>query len=119
MKFPNVGGLLSRGGNVFLESPASGSPQLAGPGLDGVGEIFAPSGCKKCLMTGYTGRRALFELLEVTDPLRDTILKEPTITKIRSLLEQGLFTTLQEFGAQLVAQGETSMDEIDRVAGSE
>ncbi len=100
-------------------TPTPSQNMKMGRGLDGVGEIFAPSGCKKCLMTGYTGRRALFELLEVTDPLRDTVLKEPTISKIRGLLEQGLFTTLQEFGAQLVAQGETSMDEIDRVAGSE
>jgi flagellar basal-body rod protein FlgG len=38
-RFPNSGGLLARGGNVFMESPASGQPQLSTAGLDGVGEI--------------------------------------------------------------------------------
>lgn len=38
-RFPNAGGLMARGGNVFLESAASGQPQLGQPGLDGLGEI--------------------------------------------------------------------------------
>ncbi len=38
-RFPNAGGLMARGGNVFLQSPASGQPQLSTPGLDGLGEI--------------------------------------------------------------------------------
>jgi flagellar basal-body rod protein FlgG len=40
-KFPNSGGLSSRGGNVFMESPASGNPQLTNPGLEGIGEVAA------------------------------------------------------------------------------
>jgi general secretion pathway protein E len=87
--------------------------------LDGVGRIFAPTGCKRCLRTGFMGRRALFELLEVTDSMRDIVLKTPTIQGIRGIAEQGLFTTLQQYGFQLVAQGATSIDEIDRVSGSE
>jgi len=37
-RFPNAAGLEARGGNMFAESPASGVPLLAQPGLDGVGE---------------------------------------------------------------------------------
>jgi flagellar basal-body rod protein FlgG len=37
-RFPNAGGLDSRGGNVFAESPASGTPILGNPGLEGMGE---------------------------------------------------------------------------------
>ena len=37
-RFPNAAGLTSRGGNIFGESPASGSPLLGTPGLDGIGE---------------------------------------------------------------------------------
>jgi general secretion pathway protein E len=87
--------------------------------LDGVPRIYAPTGCKRCLRTGFIGRRALFELLEVNDATRDVVLKTPTIQGIREIANQGLFMTLQQFGFHLVAQGITSMDEIDRVSGSE
>ena len=51
--------------------------------------------------------------------MRDVVIKAPTIQGILEIANQGLFTTLQQFGYQLVARGITSMDEIDRVAGSE
>jgi len=90
-----------------------------GASLGGVPEIYVPTGCKKCLRTGFVGRRALFELLEVTDAMRDLIMKTPTIQGIREIAKQGLFTSLEGYGFQLVADGETTFDEIDRVAGSE
>ncbi len=40
-KFPNPSGLRARGGNIFLESPASGAPVQATPGTEGIGEIAA------------------------------------------------------------------------------
>lgn len=90
-----------------------------GAALSGVPQIYVPTGCRRCLRTGYIGRRALFELLEVTNPMRDVILKSPTIQGIRDVAEQGLFTSLQQYGYQLVAQGVTAMEEVDRVSGSE
>jgi general secretion pathway protein E len=87
--------------------------------LEGVPKIFAPVGCKRCLRTGFLGRRAIFELLEFNEYMRDVVLKEPTIQGIHSIARQGLFMTLQEFGFQIVAQGETSWEEVERVAGSE
>ncbi len=90
-----------------------------GASLGGVPEIFVPTGCKKCLRTGFVGRRALFELLEVSDTMRDLIMKTPTIKGIREIANQGLFTSLEGYGFQLVAEGKTTFDEIDRVAGSE
>jgi len=87
--------------------------------LDGVGQIYVPTGCKQCLRTGYIGRRALFELLDFDQQMRDCVLENPTIHKIHSIAKQGLFMTLQQFGFQLVAQGTTSFDEVDRVAGTE
>jgi len=90
-----------------------------GTAVGGLPYIHAPVGCKRCLRTGYIGRRALFELLEFNDRMRDVVLKTPTISGIREVADQGLFVTLQQFGFQLVAQGATSMEEVDRVSGSE
>ncbi|MDX2017632.1 MAG: ATPase, T2SS/T4P/T4SS family, partial [Planctomycetota bacterium] len=85
--------------------------------IQGKTEMWVPTGCGRCLRTGYRGRRALFELLDFNDELRDVVLKEPTITAMKKVIEQGLFTTLAQFGWKMVAEGQTSLDEIDRVAG--
>ncbi len=90
-----------------------------GKALSGVPKIYIPIGCKRCLGTGFHGRRALFEPLDFNQQMRDVVLETPTIQKIHEIAQQGLFMTLQQFGFQLVAQGVTSFDEIERVAGSE
>jgi len=85
----------------------------------GVPEVFVPVGCRRCLRTGFVGRRAIFELLDFTDDMRDVVLNNPSIKRLRGMAEQGLFQTLQSSGYQLVSQGVTSMDEVERVSGSE
>ena len=102
-----------------LVRPTSAQTLRMGKVGEGLGAIHVPSGCPACLQTGYFGRRALLELLEFSEPLRDVVLKRPTIGDIRSVLNQGHFVTLQQFGFQLVAQGATSLEEIDRVAGGD
>ncbi|MEE2719369.1 MAG: ATPase, T2SS/T4P/T4SS family [Planctomycetota bacterium] len=100
-------------------TPTPAQNMKMGQSLGGVPEIFVPTGCKQCLRTGFIGRRALFELLEVTDAMRDVIMKTPTIQGIRQIAKQGLFTSLEEYGFHLVSEGETTFEEIDRVAGTE
>ena len=87
--------------------------------MEGVPEIYVPTGCKHCLRTGFIGRRAVFELLDFNDQMRDVVLASPTIQRIHEIAKQGLFMTLQQCGFKLVAQGITSFDEIDRVSGSD
>ncbi len=87
--------------------------------MEGVPRIYVPTACKRCLKTGFIGRRAIFELLDFNDAMRDIVLKKPTIQGIREIAEQGLFMSLQQFGYQLVAQGATSIEEVDRVASSD
>jgi len=86
--------------------------------LGGKTKVYGPVGCERCLRTGYAGRRAIFELLDVDDDLRDVILNKPTIQAMKKVIEQGLFTTLQQSGWKLVAMGETSVEEVDRVASA-
>jgi len=94
-----------------------GQATRLGKHLQGKGQVYGAIGCGRCLRTGYRGRRALFELLDFNDELRDIVLKEPSITAMKRVIEQGLFSTLQQFGWRLVADGVTSLDEVDRVAG--
>lgn len=81
-------------------------------------ELYISTGCPKCLRTGYRGRRALFELLDFSDELRDIVLKDPSINAMKKIIEQGHFTTLSQFGWKLAAEGVTSLEEVDRVSAA-
>jgi len=81
--------------------------------------MYEPVGCKKCLGSGYTGRRAIFELLDVKKQVGDAIHGSPTIVDLRNAVKGKDFQTLRHNGYSLVAQGETTFDEVDRVIGVE
>lgn len=85
---------------------------------EGAKQVYTPVGCSQCLRTGYRGRTAVLELLDFNDDLRDVILTKPSINAIKQVIEQGLFTTLQQAGWQLAARGVTSLEEVDRVVGN-
>jgi len=104
--------------NCKRERPVKpGEATRLGRFLGGRTCISEPIGCMRCLATGYRGRRAIFELLDVNDELRDVILSEPSINAMKRVIESGLFTTLAQHGWRLVADGVTSLEEVDRVAG--
>ncbi|TVQ82704.1 MAG: FHA domain-containing protein, partial [Phycisphaeraceae bacterium] len=86
--------------------------------IEGKSHVYAAVGCPKCLRTGFHGRRALFEMLEFTDELRDIVLNNPTINALRTSIETGLFTSLRQSGWLLAAQGVTPLEEVDRVTAS-
>jgi general secretion pathway protein E len=88
-----------------------------GKHLQGKTQMMVATGCAKCLRTGYRGRKALFELLDFTDELRDVVLREPTIQAMKKVIEQGHFTTLAQYGWRLVSDGVTTLEEVDHVAG--
>ena len=96
-------------------------PQVMKMGRFGTGlsKIYFPAGCPKCLNTGYHGRMGVYELLTTNAELRDVILKQPTMQELRKAINMELFNSLRESGYRLVAEGVTSLDEIDRVMGAE
>lgn len=95
-----------------------GQQSKIGRFLEGKSEVYTATGCKHCLMTGFVGRRAIFEMLDFNDELRDIVLRDPTIKAMRRAIEKGVFTTLQQAGWRLAAAGVTSLEEVERVVGS-
>lgn len=81
--------------------------------------IYEATGCVRCLGTGYFGRRALFELLETNDRLKDVMLKKPTLLALKAAVKGPGFVTLRADGYRLIAQGVTTSSEVDRVIGLE
>ena len=77
--------------------------------------VFEPNGCDKCSRTGYRGRRALFEVLDVDEDIEGAIVRRENATQIRNLsLSKGM-KTLREDGWAKVFAGVTSIKEILRV----
>ena len=77
--------------------------------------VYEPNGCDKCSRTGYKGRRALFEVLDVDEDIEGAIVRRENATQIRNLsLSKGM-KTLREDGWAKVFKGVTSVKEIIRV----
>ena len=77
--------------------------------------VFEPVGCDGCSRTGYKGRRALFEVLEVDEEIEGSIVRRENATQIRNLsLAKGM-KTLRQDGWAKAFKGVTSVKEIMRV----
>jgi len=75
------------------------------------------TGCPACGHTGYHGRAAVHEMLDITSELADT-LRHQDYTKFKKLaLAQEQFTPLLENSLILAEQGVTSIDEVIRISG--
>lgn len=89
-----------------------------GAALEGVTEIYRANGCARCLNTGFAGRRGVFELLVINEAIRELIMHKPTPGQIYEALAGTNFTRLLQSGYKLVAEGLTTIDEIERVVGT-
>ena len=71
-------------------------------------------GCVKCGGSGYRGRIGLYELMLVTDDLKDLILRKASTTEISRVAAGEGMTRLREDGLMKVAQGVTTIEEVLR-----
>lgn len=71
--------------------------------------------CPSCQGIGYKGRTGIFELLVVTDAMREILVKEPKIDLLKKAARAAKQRSLQEEGIVLVAKGATSLPELMRV----
>ncbi len=71
--------------------------------------------CENCGAAGYRGRTGMFEFLEMTDGMRQVVAAKPDAASIRSQMKKDKMVTLQQDGLRLVAEGRTSLEELQRV----
>ena len=71
--------------------------------------------CQECEGIGYLGRTGMFELLTVSDKVREVLIKQPKLDLVRKASRLTGMRTLQEEGIVLVAKGITSLQELMRV----
>jgi general secretion pathway protein E len=75
----------------------------------------AGPGCPHCRGTGYRGRRAVTEILVLDDALREMIVAREPVRALKQAARERGTRTLREAGLALVAAGDTSLDELNRV----
>lgn len=78
-------------------------------------ELFRGSGCRLCRETGYAGLTGLFELVGITDKIREMILAEKSETELKAEAYLHGYRPLFESGLELVSKGITTLDEVLKV----
>ncbi len=79
------------------------------------GKIYRARGCHECMETGFSGRIAIFEILLIDDELKNAVLINPDSNTLKEKALRNGLVTLRMDGADKVAKGITSIDEVLRV----
>src|SRR6266852_2680187 len=89
--------------------------------LTGVGktQFYKGRGCAMCNFTGQKGRVAIYEVMPISQELRDMILKGGAATDIRTLAQAQGMKTLRQAGLLKVLEGVTTVEEVLRVTVAE
>jgi type IV pilus assembly protein PilB len=78
------------------------------------GDFARGAGCNFCSQTGYLDRIGVYELMPITEPLRELILERASHEDLRKLARAEGMRTLQEEAAALVQAGVTTVPEVLR-----
>ena len=79
-------------------------------------KVYKPVGCLECRNTGYMRRTGLIEMLVMTDAMRALVGQQGDIVKMRSQAARDGLKSLRLSGAQKIANGLTTMDEVLKAA---
>jgi type IV pilus assembly protein PilB len=78
-------------------------------------KIFKGAGCSKCNQTGYKGRMAIYEALDISREIKQAILANVGTLELLALAKKNNFRTMQEMGHDLLLSGDLSFAEYQRV----
>src|SRR6202451_3552472 len=78
-------------------------------------DFLEGAGCIECGGTGYRGRTAIHELLDLTDPIRELILDKRPTSEVRRLAQQEGMGFLRDSALERVRAGITTLREINKV----
>jgi type IV pilus assembly protein PilB len=78
--------------------------------------LYRGKGCANCGFTGYKGRSGVYQLIEMSEELRELVLHKPTSDDIAKIARKQGALSLFEDGIEKVKLGTTTLDEVMRVA---
>ncbi len=77
--------------------------------------LFRGHGCSKCSLTGYSGRKGLFEIFMINDEIQHMIFDKKPVNELRHHAREMGMRTLREDGLRKILSGMTTIDEVLRV----
>jgi type IV pilus assembly protein PilB len=84
------------------------------PGRAAGGEFVEAPGCVACHYSGYSGRVGIYELLRMTDPLREMIIARAPLEELKREAARGGLVPLRAAGLALAFAGKTTLEELAR-----
>lgn len=79
-------------------------------------QLYHGVGCSECNHTGYKGRRGIYEVLRISDNIKNGILQELTTPELLQVAkDEKNFTTMQEVGRGMLVEGSITLEEYQRV----
>jgi type IV pilus assembly protein PilB len=77
--------------------------------------VYEGAGCLECSGTGFRGRTAIHEILDLSDPIREMIIDRRPTSEIKKLARDEGMSFLREAGLEKVREGVTTLKEINKV----
>jgi type IV pilus assembly protein PilB len=81
--------------------------------------VYKGRGCRNCSDTGYKGRVALYEVMELTEPLKEFVLNGASAMELKREAIRGGMTTLRRSALNKLLEGTTTLSEVLRVSASD
>ena len=78
-------------------------------------KVTKGKGCPKCKNSGYKGRMGIYEILNVTKPIKEAILRKATTPELREIAIKEGFQTMQDMGKRMILSGDLSLREYERI----
>ena len=86
-------------------------------GLSGDDRLAIGSGCEKCGNSGYLGRTGIFQLLPITEEMRELVLRRASLAELEAQVEREHVASLLDDGLAKARAGITTLEELGRVLG--
>jgi type IV pilus assembly protein PilB len=83
--------------------------------LDGTWQPFTRVGCDNCRNTGYKGRVGIYEVMPISDEMRQLIMRNGSVTELATLARKEGMSDLRHSGLKKVKAGLSSLEEIEAV----
>ena len=78
-------------------------------------KVIKGKGCTKCKESGYKGRMGIYEILNITKPIKEAILRKATTPELREIAIKEGFQTMQDMGKRMILSGDLSLREYERI----
>ncbi|EJL85514.1 type II secretory pathway, ATPase PulE/Tfp pilus assembly pathway, ATPase PilB [Polaromonas sp. CF318] len=101
----------------WKDTTAAERDKLCALGLPVPAQLPKAQGCAHCRQTGYRGRFVVAEVHELTDAVRDLIVRKTSMTELKETVYRDASTRLLAQAVARVEQGTTTLEEVARVVG--